>query len=80
MDFGILIIKNKKIKRLVNINLLISFFVCCFSIIALWIYNLFFISFYLRDISFITYRTGLFIAVFSYMCGIVFGNYLGIES
>ena len=76
MNFNVLFLKNKKIKRLVNINLLISFLTCIFSIILMWIYNIFFISIYLFDISFLIFRIGILIGVFSYMCGIVFENYL----
>lgn len=76
MDFSLLIIKNKKIKRLVDINLLISFLTCIIGIIIIWIYNIYIISFDLFDIGIIVYRTGLLIGIFSYMCGVVFENYL----
>ncbi len=76
MDFSLLVIKNKKIKRLVDINLLISFLTCIIGIIVIWIYNIYIISFDLFDIGIIIYRTGLLIGVFSYMCGVVFENCL----
>ncbi len=76
MDFSLLVIKNKKIKRLVDINLLISFLTCIIGIIVIWIYNIYIISFDLFDIGIIIYRTGLLIGVFSYMWGVVFENCL----
>ena len=78
MDFNILVLKNKKIKRLVNINLLISFLTCILGIIIIWVYDIFVISANLFLIGIITYRTGLLIGIFSYMCGVVFENFLNI--
>lgn len=72
-------IKNKKIKRLVNINLLISFLVCLIGTFSLWIYNTYYISIYLFKASIIIFRTGLLMAVFSIMYGIFFENYLNIK-
>lgn len=72
MDFSVLIIKDKKIKRLVNINLLISFIVCIIGIITMWIYNIYYISFYLLNISIAIFKNGILIGVFSYICGKVF--------
>jgi hypothetical protein len=69
-------IKNKKIKRLVNINLLISFITCILGILTLWIYNTYYIWFYLFDASIVIFRTGLFIGIFSIIYGIFFENYL----
>lgn len=69
-------IKNKKIKRLVNINLLISFIICIVGISILWIYNTYYISFYLLQSSMVIFRTGLFVGVFAIIYGIFFENYL----
>lgn len=69
-------IKNKKIKKLVNIHLLISFFVCLIGIIMLWTYNTYYISIELFKISIVVFRTGLFIGVASIIYGIFFENYL----
>lgn len=69
-------IKNKKIKRLVNINLLISFIVSLLGIITLYIYNTYFINMYLFDIGIVIFRTGLFIGTSSIMYAIFFENYL----
>jgi hypothetical protein len=69
-------IKNKKIKRWVNINLLISFITCILGILTLWIYNTYYIWFYLFDASIVIFRTGLFIGIFSIIYGIFFENYL----
>lgn len=79
MDFSIFILKNKKIKRLVNINLLISFLTCLSGIIILYIYDTYIISFDLFQIGITVFRTGLLIGVFSYMFGVVFENYLNIR-
>lgn len=69
-------IKSKKVKRLVHINLLISFFVSLIGIIMLWVYNTYYISIYLFEASIIVFRTGLFIGVASIIYGIFFENYL----
>ena len=69
-------IKSKKIKRLVHINLLISFFVSLIGITMLWAYNTYYISIYLFQASIIVFRTGLFIGVASIIYGIFFENYL----
>lgn len=69
-------IKNKKIKRLVNINLLISFIICFLGIITLWIYNTYYISVYLFESSIIIFRTGLLLGIFAIIYGIFFENYL----
>ena len=69
-------IKSKKIKRLVNINLLISFIICILGITALWIYNTYYISIYLFESSIIIFRTGLLLGIFSIIYGIFFENYL----
>lgn len=76
MDNLKLSIKNKKTKKLVDITLLISFLVSFAGIILLWIYNTYFVSIYLLDISIIIFRTGLFIGVFAIIYGIFFENYL----
>ncbi len=76
MDNFKITIKSKKIKRLVGINLLISFIICCLAIIMLWIYNTYYISIYLFDASIIVFRTGLFVGTFSIIYGIFFENYL----
>ncbi len=69
-------IKSKKVKRLVNINLLISFIISAIGLIILWIYHTYYISIYLFKASIIIYRTGLLMGVFSIICGIFFENYL----
>lgn len=69
-------LKNKKTKKLVNINLLISFIICICSIILLLIYNKYYISLYLLDIAIVLFRTGLFVSTFSIIFGIFFDNYL----
>lgn len=69
-------IKSKKIKKLVNIHLLISFLVCLSGIIMFWIYSTYYISIILFKASIIVFRTGLFIAVFAIIYGIFFENYL----
>ena len=77
-NFDCLVIKNKKIKRLVNINLLISFIICICGFITLIIYNTYYnyISADIFDIGIIIFRTGLFIGTTAIMCGIFFENYL----
>ena len=72
-------IKSKKIKKLVNINLLISFIISISGIITLYIHNTYFISFYLLDASIIIFRTGLLYGIFSIIFGIFFANYLNFE-
>lgn len=79
MDFSVLEIKDKKIKRVVNINLLISFFICISSIIILWIHNIYFISFNLFYIGIELFKAGLFAGVFTYMNGVVFDNFLNFK-
>lgn len=69
-------IKNKKIKKLVHIFLIISFFVCLVGIIMLWIYNTYYISIILFKTSIIVFRTGLLVGVSSIIYGIFFENYL----
>ena len=70
-------IKNKKTKKLVNLNLFISFIICTFGIFKLWIYNTYYISIYLFKASIIVFRTGLFMGTFSIIFGIFYENYLG---
>lgn len=69
-------IKSKKVKKLVNINLLISFFISIIGIISLLIYNTYFISIYLFDASIIIFRTGILYGTSTIMFGIFFENYL----
>ncbi len=69
-------IKSKKVKQLVNINLLFSFIISSIGLILLWVYNTYYISRYLFEASIIVYRTGLLIGVFSIIYGIFFENYL----
>ena len=69
-------IKSKKVKKLVNINLLISFIISAFGLILLWIYNTYYISRYLFGASIIVFRMGLLMGVFSIIYGIFFENYL----
>lgn len=76
MDFSNIIIKNKKIKRLVNVNLLISFIISIIGILLLYIHKNYYITWYLLDISIIIYRSGLFIGTSAIMYGIFFENYL----
>ncbi len=71
-----IIIKSKKIKKIVNINLFISFIICSLGIIALWTYNTYYISIYLFKSSIIIFRTGLFLSTFSIIYGIFFEKYL----
>lgn len=74
--FEYLLIRDKKIKRLVNILLLISFIICICGIITLIVYNTYYITHYLFDIGIVIFRTGLFVATSAIMCGILFENYL----
>ena len=77
--FDNLILKNKKVKKLVNIHLLISFIISCIGTITLWIFNTYFVSIYLLKISIIIFRTGLLMGVFSIIYGIFFEKYLKCE-
>ncbi len=79
MDSFNIKIKNKKIKKLVNVNLIISFIICLLGILALWTYNTYYISMYLFEISIIIFRTGLFLSTSSIIYAIFFENYLGCE-
>ena len=74
-----LILKNKKVKKLVNIHLLISFIISGLGTIMLWIFNTYFISIYLLEASIIIFRTGILMGVFSIMYGIFFEKYLQCE-
>lgn len=74
-----LILKNKKVKKLVNIHLLISFIISGLGTIMLWIFNTYFISIYLLEASIIIFRTGILMGVFSIMYGIFFEKYLKCE-
>lgn len=69
-------LKNKKVKRLVNINLLISFIISFCGIVTLWLYNGYYISKYLFDAGIVIFRTGLLMGTFAIMFGIFFENYL----
>ena len=71
-----LILKNKKVKKLVNIHLLISFIISNIGTILLWIFNTYFISIYLLETSIIIFRTGILMGVFSIIYGIFFEKYL----
>ncbi len=77
--FDNLILKNKKVKKLVNIHLLISFIISSTGTVMLWIFNTYFISIYLLEASIIVFRTGVFIGVFSIIYGIFFEKYLKCE-
>ena len=77
--FDNLILKNKKVKKLVNIHLLISFIISSIGTIMLWIFNTYFISIYLLEASIIVFRTGILMGVFSIMYGIFFEKYLKCE-
>lgn len=77
--FDNLILKNKKVKKLVNIHLLISFIISSIGTIMLWIFNTYFISIYLLEASIIIFRTGLLLGVFSIIYGIFFEKYLKCE-
>ena len=74
-----LVLKNKKVKKLVNIHLLISFIISSIGSFILWIFNTYFISYYLIDAGIIIFRTGLLLGVFSIMYGIFFEKYLKCE-
>ncbi len=76
MDNFNISIKNKKTKRLVNINLLISFIISGIGLLLLSIHHTYYISIYLYEASIIIFRTGLLAGVFSVICGIFFENYL----
>lgn len=71
-----LILKNERVKKLVNIHLLISFIISSIGTIMLWIFNTYFISIYLLEASIIVFRTGLLLGVFSIIYGIFFEKYL----
>lgn len=71
-----LILKNEKVKKLVNIHLLISFIVSAIGTIMLWIFYTYFISIYLLEASILVFRAGLFIGVSSIVYGIFFEKYL----
>lgn len=75
----LLILKNKKVKKLVNIHLLIGLFISILGIILLWLFNTYYISIYLFKSSIVIFRTGLFVAVFSIIYGIFFEKYLNCE-
>ncbi len=77
--FDNLILKNKKVKKLVNIHLLISFIISSSGTFILWLFNTYFISIYLLEASIIIFRTGLIMAVFSIIYGIFFEKYLKCE-
>ena len=69
-------INNKKIKRLVNISILISFILCLSGIMIVRIYNTYYISMYLLQTGIETFRCGLVLGSFSFMFGIFFDKYL----
>ncbi len=79
MDSFNIKIKSKKIKKLVSISLLISFFICLIGIFTLWTYNTYYISMYLFEASIIIFRTGLFLGISSIIYAIFFENYLGCQ-
>lgn len=70
------IIKNKKIILLINIFLMISYFISIIGIFMLYTYNNFYISIDLYKASIIVFRTGLMTAIFSVICGFAFNQYL----
>lgn len=72
-------IKGKKTKKLVNINLFISFIVALLGLLLLSFHYTYYISIYLYKSSLIIFRTGLLIGVFSIICGIFFEKYLNCE-
>ena len=74
--FDNLILKNKKVKKLVNIHLLISFIISSIGTFILWIFNTYFVSIYLLEASIIIFRTGLIMGIFSIIYGIFFEKYL----
>lgn len=74
-----IVLKNKKVKKLVNIHLLISFIISGLGTILLWIFNTYFISIYLLEASIIIFRSGILMGVFSIMYGIFFEKYLKCE-
>ena len=77
--FDNLILKNKKVKKLVNIHLLISFIISSIGTFILWIFNTYFVSIYLLEASIIIFRTGLIMGIFSIIYGIFFEKYLKCE-
>ncbi len=79
MDNFNISIKSKKVKRLVNIHLLISFFVCILGIVLLWYYNTYYSYILLFKSSIIIFRTGLLIGISAIIYGIFFENYLKCE-
>ncbi len=72
----LLILKNKKVKKLVNIHLIISYIVSSIGLLLIWIFNTYFISFYLFDAGIIIFQGGLLIGVFSIIYGLFFEKYL----
>ncbi len=74
--FDNLVLKNKKVKKLVNIHLLISFIISNIGTIMLWIFNTYFVSIYLFRASIIIFRTGILMGTFTIMYGLFFEKYL----
>ena len=67
---------DKKALHLFNIFNYISLFICIISCISLYLYNNFYISKYLIEISILLFRAGLMMLIFSFICMIFFSNYL----
>ncbi len=63
---------DKKTKKIMFILNIISILFCNTAIILLYIFNKFYISIVLYKSSLIIFRTGLFINIFSIICGIFF--------
>ena len=77
--FDNIILKNKKVKKLVNIHLLISFIISSIGTFMLWTFYTYFISIYLLKASIIVFQTGITLGVFSIIYGIFFEKYLNCE-
>lgn len=67
---------NKKAIHIFNIFNYISLIICIISCITLFLYNKFYISKYLLETSILTFRAGITMLIFSFICLIFFSNYL----
>lgn len=69
-------IKDKRIKRLVKILLLVSFIIFTLGLITILIYYKFFISFNILKLGVFIIQAGIVSSLFSIMCGVFFDDYL----
>lgn len=69
-------IKDKKIKRLVKILLLVSFIIGILGISTIIIYYKYYISFNILKLGVFIIQAGIVSALFSVMCGLFFDDYL----